>query len=158
MVMKKKKKGRGDGNGKHYLITSNLKSNCVVLLSILLLVSAFGWILFIRFTLIHTQTRAHRISLAHTCTHTQPGICVRAFFYYFDFSLPVLRVSSCFAVAQLFFCVIPFSSPLLLTFRTSLSLNIDNIEKFPLVFSHFSAFAWMLMGILLLHKASTWNI
>lgn len=138
---------------KHYLITSNLKSNCVVLLSILLLVSAFGWILFIRFTYIHTHTCAAHTGTILICsyTHTRTYVCILLFRFFFAC---VSRFLYLLATAQLFFFVLfhfpHFSFALLYVnvdgycgcrccgcFYTTF-LFIDNIEILSLV-SHFIA-------------------
>lgn len=138
------KSGTGWGNGKHYLITSNLKSNCVVLLSILLLASAFGWILFIRFTLSHTHLHlhAHRISLAHTHQH------MRACFF-FIISIFLLEPASrfflllCCGSALFFMCysiLLSFAFDFLYVALTVLTQHWEiPIGFFAPLFSHFCA-------------------
>lgn len=147
---------------KHFLITSNLKSDCVVLLSILLLVSAFGWILFIRFTHTHTHTLALRIQAQfydtpiHTYVHT-----VRTYvFYYFDFSLLMFRVSSstCSLQRSSFFlsCVISFS-----TFSFALlyvNVAAASTQRFSVLTTlRYCHWFHIFMQILLLHKLTILN-
>lgn len=158
------REGSGIGrafNRKHYLITSNLKSNCVVLLSILLLVSAFGWILFIRFTYIHTHTHIH-LHCAHRhnfkiLIHTYSTyVCILLFRFFFTC---VSRFLYLLATAQLFLCYFIFLIFLLPYYTLTLTATADVAvaAASTQLFSVLTTLKYCHWFHILLHKLTTSN-